>query len=96
MRSALVNATALAQWGRLVGLGDCLAMGRGARAGTEKDHTNVIADAVEALLAAVYLGMGLDAARVLTQEVTNVARSEARKTMTLATSSGVPRRPSGS
>jgi ribonuclease-3 len=70
MRAALVNAEALALWGREVALGECLAMGRGARASTEKDQTNVLADAVEALIAAVYLARGLHAARRLVSEVT--------------------------
>jgi ribonuclease-3 len=70
MRSALVNAGALARWGRERGLGDCLAMGRGACSGAERDQTNVLADAVEAVVAAVYAGHGLDAARALVREVT--------------------------
>jgi ribonuclease-3 len=70
MRAALVNAEALAQWGREVSLGDCLAMGRGARAATDKDQPNVLADAVEALIAAVYLGRGIEAARVLVRDIT--------------------------
>ena len=70
MRSALVNADALVRWARDSSLGDCLAMGRGARAAIEKDQPNVLADAVEALLAAVYLGRGLEAARRIVREVT--------------------------
>lgn len=65
MRSALVNADALAAWARRVGLGGAIALGRGARAGTERDQTNVLADAVEALVAAVYHARGLDGARTL-------------------------------
>jgi len=76
MRAALVNAEALARWGREVHLGDCLAMGRGARAAVDKDQPNVLADAVEALIAAVYLGRGLDAARVLVREITAPFRAE--------------------
>ena len=70
MRSALVIGDALARWGRRVALGDCLAMGRGARAATEKDQTNVLADAVEAVIAAAYLAGGIDAARILVAEIT--------------------------
>lgn len=69
MRSALVNADALARWARSVGIGEALALGRGARAGGEADQTNVLADAVEALVAAVYLERGLDDARRLVGEV---------------------------
>ena len=78
MRAALVNAEALARWGREVRLGDCLAMGRGARAATEKDQPNVLADAVEALLAAVYLGRGIEAARILVREITRPDQIDGR------------------
>lgn len=69
MRAALVNADALARWGRTVNLGACLAMGRGARADSDQEQTNVVADAVEALVAAVYSALGLDAARALVRDV---------------------------
>src|ERR1019366_257373 len=54
MRSALVNGEALAAWARHVDLGGCVAFGRGAKLGTEREQTNVLADAAEALVAAVY------------------------------------------
>src|SRR5690606_2026533 len=54
MRSGLVNAEALAQWARAERIGEAIALGRGARAGTEREQTNVLADAVEALVACVY------------------------------------------
>jgi len=76
MRSALVNSDALARWGRERGLGDCLAMGRGACSAAERDQTNVLADAVEAVVAAVYEARGLDAARALVKEVTRSAMDE--------------------
>ncbi len=76
MRSALVNAEALAQWARSVGLGDCLALGRGARAGTERDQTNVLADAVEAIVAAVYEARGIEGARALVREVAREALAD--------------------
>ena len=69
MRAALVNAEALAKWARAMNLGDAIALGRGARASGEQEQTNVLADAVEALIAAVYEGLGLDAARSLAQDV---------------------------
>jgi ribonuclease-3 len=73
MRSALVNAEALASWARDVGLGPCLAMGRGARGSAEREQTNVLADAVEAVVAAVYDAGGLEAARSLVGEITRGA-----------------------
>ncbi len=69
MRSALVNAEALARWARAEGIGDSLALGKGARSGSEREQTNVLADAVEALVAAVYEARGLDGARRLVEHV---------------------------
>jgi ribonuclease-3 len=69
MRSALVNAEALASWGRRVALGACVAFGRGAKLGSEREQTNVLADAAEALVAAVYECRGLDGARSLVRDV---------------------------
>jgi ribonuclease-3 len=69
MRSALVNADALASWARRVDLGATLAFGRGAALGGERDQTNVLADAAEALVAAVYEARGLDGARALVRDV---------------------------
>ncbi|MBS2011535.1 MAG: ribonuclease III [Deltaproteobacteria bacterium] len=69
MRSALVNAEALAQWARAEHIGDCLALGKGARAGSEREQTNVLADAVEALVAAIYEARGLEGARKLVEHV---------------------------
>ncbi len=69
MRSALVNAEALARWARAERLGEAIALGQGARAGTEREQTNVLADAVEALVASVYLQHGLEGARKLVEQV---------------------------
>jgi ribonuclease-3 len=69
MRSALVNADALASWARRVNLGACIALGRGATVGTEHERTNVLADAVEAVVAAVYEAHGLAGARALVRDI---------------------------
>jgi ribonuclease-3 len=69
MRSALVNAEALAAWARRVDLGPCIALGRGATLGTEREQTNVLADATESLLAAIYEARGLEGARALVRDV---------------------------
>jgi ribonuclease-3 len=77
MRSALVNAEALARWARAEGIGDALALGKGARSGTEREQTNVLADAVEALVASVYEAHGLDGARKLVEHVVRAPMLEA-------------------
>lgn len=65
LRSQLVNAEALAAWGRKVGLPGVLRVGRGGAGNALREGTNALADAVEALIAAAYVEAGLDAARRL-------------------------------
>lgn len=72
MRASLVNTDALAGWARSVDLGAALRLGRGADAAGERDQKNVLADAVEALVAAVYLDRGIDAARELSLAIVEV------------------------
>jgi ribonuclease-3 len=79
MRSALVNAEALAQWGRAEDLSACLALGRGAQSSRERTQTNVIADAVEALVAAVYASHGIAGARALVRAVVAGPLAEAER-----------------
>jgi ribonuclease-3 len=69
MRAQLVNAEALAAWARKEELALVLRLGRGAGAAGLRDSTNVLADAVEAIIAAVYLDVGLDAARAACERV---------------------------
>jgi ribonuclease-3 len=77
MRSALVNAHALATWARHVDLGACVAFGRGAKLGTEREQTNVLADAAEAIVAAVYEARGLEGARALVRDIVGERLGEA-------------------
>ncbi len=69
MRAALVNAEALAAGAREIDLADALRLGRGADAAGERHRTNVLADALEAVIAAVYLDRGLDGARKVSRQV---------------------------
>jgi ribonuclease-3 len=69
MRAALVNAEALAAWARRVALGPCIALGRGATLGSEREQTNVLADTAEALVAAVYQARGIAGARAIVRDV---------------------------
>jgi ribonuclease III len=68
-RAALVNAEALAEWAREHDLAAAILLGRGAAASRLGEGTNVLADTVEALLAAAYLAGGLQAARRACAEV---------------------------
>lgn len=81
MRAALVNADALARWGRSVGIADAIALGRGARASGDRDQTNVICDAVEAVVAAIYRAHGLAAAHKLVTEVVREPMEDASRLM---------------
>lgn len=62
-RAQLVNADALADFARSRGVDEALRLGRGAEANGLRQSKNVLADAVEALVACAYLDGGLDAAR---------------------------------
>lgn len=62
-RAQLVNADALAEFARYSGVDTALRLGRGAEANGLRRSKNVLADAVEALIAAAYLDGGLEAAR---------------------------------
>ncbi|HVU00241.1 MAG TPA: ribonuclease III [Polyangiaceae bacterium] len=63
LRASLVNAEALASWARDQAVGAALRLGRGAEATGLRESTNVLADAVEALVAVSYLEGGLPGAR---------------------------------
>jgi ribonuclease III len=69
MRAALVNASALARFARKIDIGPSLRLGRGAQASGERTGINVLADAVEALVAAVFDSHGLEGARKLSAAV---------------------------
>jgi ribonuclease III len=63
LRSLLVSGEPLAAWARSVGLGPSLRLGRGSDAAGERERDNVLSDAAEALVGAVYLDLGMPAAR---------------------------------
>jgi ribonuclease-3 len=69
MRSLLVNTEALAAWARSIDLGKALRFGRGADAAGERERDSVLADAVEALVGAIYLDRGIDVARRLSSAI---------------------------
>jgi len=79
MRSQLVNTEALAAWARSVDLGPALRLGRGADVAGERDRDNVLADAVEALVGAVYLDQGLTAAQKLAEAIVAAPLSRLEK-----------------
>jgi ribonuclease-3 len=62
LRSAVVNMRALAGVGRGLRLGEYLRLGKGEEATGGRDKASILADGVEALIGAVYLDCGVDAA----------------------------------
>ena len=65
LRAQLVNTDALADWAREHEISEALLLGRGAEGSNLRGSNNVLADFVEALIAATYLDAGLDAARAV-------------------------------
>jgi len=62
-RASLVNAGALAEVARRIGLGAHLRLGRGEEKTGGREKSAILADAYEAVVAAVYLDGGLEPAR---------------------------------
>ncbi len=61
-RASLVSSAALAEVGRSIGLGKYIRLGRGETLTGGADKPSIIADTVEAIIGAVYLDAGGDAA----------------------------------
>jgi ribonuclease-3 len=79
VRSAVVNARVLAQVAERLGVGDELLLGRGEESSGGRSKASILADAFEAILGAIYLDAGWDAAellilRELRQAITEAAR----------------------
>ncbi len=63
LRAAVVNAGALADVARTLGLGEYLYLGRGEETTGGRDKSSILADTMEAVFGAVFLDSGIDAAR---------------------------------
>ena len=77
MRASVVSSRALAEVGRALGLGAYLRLGRGEEATGGRDKSSILADAVEAVLGAVYLEAGLDVAAALVHRLVGPAMARA-------------------
>jgi ribonuclease-3 len=69
LRAATVNMITLADVARELALGDQLLLGKGEELSGGRDKTSILADAMEAVLGAVYLDRGLDVARRLIERL---------------------------
>jgi ribonuclease-3 len=65
LRAAVVNARALAEVARTIGLGPHVRLGKGEESTGGHDKSSILADTVEALIGATYLSGGFDSARTL-------------------------------
>jgi ribonuclease-3 len=62
LRAAVVNARALAEVARTIGLGVHIKLGRGEEATGGRDKSSILSDTVEALIGAIYLSGGFESA----------------------------------
>jgi ribonuclease III len=62
LRAAVVNARALAEVARTIGLGTHIKLGRGEETTGGRNKSSILSDTVEAVIGAVYLSGGFDAA----------------------------------
>ena len=65
LRAAVVNSRALADVARGLDLGALIHLGRGEESTGGRDKSSILADTMEAVIGAVFLERGVDAARVL-------------------------------
>lgn len=63
VRASVVNTERLAEVARSAGVGEALLLGKGEDAGGGRDKVSILADAMEAVFAAVYLDAGIEMAR---------------------------------
>ena len=85
-RAALVCEESLVEVAKALGLGEHLKLGKGEEAGGGRNRPSIRADAVEAILAAVYLDGGIGSARkiiqkyILSREVAGLTKPRDYKT----------------
>ncbi|WP_224248295.1 ribonuclease III [Hyalangium gracile] len=65
LRALIVNEEGLARIARALALGDLLLLGRGEEMTGGREKSSVLADAMEAVIGALYLGSGMDAVMAL-------------------------------
>src|SRR5438067_2243209 len=65
VRASVVNAGVLAELAAVLGIGQCLALGKGEDASGGREKPSILSDAMEAVIGAVYLDGGWEAAQQL-------------------------------
>ena len=79
LRSHLVQGSSLAQIATRLDLGSCLSLGKGEEASGGRHRESNLAAAFEALMGAVFLDQGADAARTLILDLLSEEMEEAQK-----------------
>ncbi|MEW6059342.1 MAG: ribonuclease III [Actinomycetota bacterium] len=69
LRAAIVNMSALAEVARALGLGAHVRLGKGEEATGGYDKASILADALEAILGAIYLDLGLEPVREVVERL---------------------------
>ena len=69
LRAATVNMTSLAEVSRELGLGELVLLGRGEEMSGGREKASILADAMEAVLGAVYIDRGLSTTRKLIERL---------------------------
>jgi len=69
LRAAIVNMSALADVARDLRLGDFVMLGKGEEMSGGRDKASILADALEAILGAIYLDRGLGTARAFIERL---------------------------
>ena len=92
LRAAVVNMRALAEVARTMGLGQYIFLGRGEESTGGRDKASILADTMEAVIAAVYLSGGLTAATTLPDGPRTGAETDATPASRSATLCAQPRR----
>jgi ribonuclease-3 len=69
IRKTVVNSVALAEVAEGLGIGDHLLLGKGEELSGGREKPSILADAMEAIIGAVYLASGIDGATKLVMDV---------------------------
>lgn len=77
MRAAVVNARSLAEVARTIDLGQYIRLGKGECATGGSDKSSILSDTMEAVIGAVYVESGLDAARALVHRLFDPVMADA-------------------
>ncbi len=77
LRAELVCEASLAETAKKLGLGSHLRLGKGEETGGGRQRVSIIADVVEAVIAAIYLDGGLEAARAFVLRFIRTAETDA-------------------